>query len=450
MQGKHVLIFQCFSFDPSFRSFLAMKKQFVCAASLALFALGGQAFAVLDTIEPTPAATLLIPYFELDLNDPNGRTTLFSVNNASAAPVLAHVTFWTDQSVPSLDFDIYLTGYDVQTLNVRDILVNGNLPRTGPAISNLGTFSDPDINYPGCNNTSTAGEGPNYLNPALSAGFRSHLAAWHTGTQSPITGNCAGAKTGDNVARGYITIDVSNACSLLFPSDVGYFGPLGSGIASNANVLWGDYFLVNASENFAEGNTAVHIEAEQTAYYGPGDYTFYGRYLAWGATDGREGLGTTFAARYATGGAFDGTDYTIWRDSTSASVAGYSCALQGPTAWYPLELTQGVVFDEQENIFQPTGCPSGDPTCTPDGFFIPNEAQRLAVGSAGIPLPAGFEFGWIYMNLSDASIAGSLGYSQNWVSWSMSAEGRFAIGLDAIQLDNVANPNGFLFPIGGN
>jgi hypothetical protein len=32
----------------------------------------------------------------------------------------------------------------------------------------------------------------------------------------------------------------------------------------------------------------------------------------------------------------------------------------------------------------------------------------------------------------------------------MSAEGRFAIGLDAIQLDNVANPNGFLFPIGGN
>ena len=31
-----------------------------------------------------PAATLLLPYFEVDLNADNGTTTLFSVNNASA------------------------------------------------------------------------------------------------------------------------------------------------------------------------------------------------------------------------------------------------------------------------------------------------------------------------------------------------------------------------------
>src|SRR5215813_6409377 len=83
--------------------------------------------AVIGTIDNVPAATLLVPYFEVDLNNPNGITTLFSINNASATAVLAHVTVWTDQSVPALDFDVYLTGYDVQTINLRDIFVGGNL-----------------------------------------------------------------------------------------------------------------------------------------------------------------------------------------------------------------------------------------------------------------------------------------------------------------------------------
>ena len=87
-----------------------------------------------------PAATLLVPYFEVDLNDPDGATTLFSVNNASAKPALARMVLWTDWGVPTLAFDIYLTGYDVQTLNLRD-LFTGTLPRTGPAISNTGALS---------------------------------------------------------------------------------------------------------------------------------------------------------------------------------------------------------------------------------------------------------------------------------------------------------------------
>ncbi|HXO29718.1 MAG TPA: hypothetical protein VOA80_20365, partial [Thermoanaerobaculia bacterium] len=42
------------------------------------------AMAVICTIDAVPAATLLLPYFEVDLNNPNGLTTLFSINNASA------------------------------------------------------------------------------------------------------------------------------------------------------------------------------------------------------------------------------------------------------------------------------------------------------------------------------------------------------------------------------
>src|ERR1700688_3703073 len=85
------------------------------------------------TRDAVPAATLLLPYFEVDLNNPNGLTTLFSVNNASATAVLVHVVIWSDLSVPVLDFNVYLTGSHVQTINLRDVIVNGALPQTASA-----------------------------------------------------------------------------------------------------------------------------------------------------------------------------------------------------------------------------------------------------------------------------------------------------------------------------
>src|SRR6186713_1803490 len=99
-----------------------------------LLLVGGAAFAEIGTSDVVPAATLLLPYFECDLDanlvpSTTGVKTLFSINNASATAVLAHVTMWTDESIPTLDFDVYLTGYDVQTINVCDIF-NGNLPVT--------------------------------------------------------------------------------------------------------------------------------------------------------------------------------------------------------------------------------------------------------------------------------------------------------------------------------
>src|SRR4029450_2162070 len=110
-----------------------MKKLAVAFALLSLLALGPQANAVICTIDDVPGATLLLPYFEVDLSNANGVTTLFSVNNASATAILAHVVVWSDLSVPVLDFNIYLTGYDVQTINLRDIFVGGILPRTASA-----------------------------------------------------------------------------------------------------------------------------------------------------------------------------------------------------------------------------------------------------------------------------------------------------------------------------
>ena len=147
--------------------------------------------ATLRKTAAEPAATLLLPYFEQDLSRPKGPTTVFSVNNASSQAVLAHVTLWSDLSVPILDFNIYLTGYDVQTINLRDILVNGLLPRTASdgqdptdTISPQGPFSQ-DINFASC-----TGQLPP---PPLPAIFIQHLQTSLTGKPSPILGNlCAG------------------------------------------------------------------------------------------------------------------------------------------------------------------------------------------------------------------------------------------------------------------
>jgi hypothetical protein len=144
---------------------------------VSLLGLGGQAFAVINTIDAVPAATLLLPYFEVDIDNPEGVTTLFSINNASAAAVLAHVTVWSDQSIPVLDFDVYLTGFDVQTINLRDIFVDGRLPITASdgqdpkdTISPQGPVSQ-DINFASCSSLP-------YGDPAISPSFRAHLQAW--------------------------------------------------------------------------------------------------------------------------------------------------------------------------------------------------------------------------------------------------------------------------------
>src|SRR5436190_15427666 len=250
-----------------------MKKLALALAVFGLLAAGRGAQAVIGTVDAVPAATLLLPYFEVDLTNADGVNTLFSINNASATAILAHVTLWTDLSVPTFDFNIYLTGYDVQTVSVRDIF-HGIVPRTasvgqdpGDTISPKGNFSQ-DINFASC-----TGQLPP---PVAPASFQAHLAAAHTGGFSAILGGCSGRDLDDNIARGYITVDTVNNCTLRFPGDAGYFGAGGTGDATNQNVMWGDYFYINPGQNFAQGETLVHIEAAP----GTGTSALWGTYDA--------------------------------------------------------------------------------------------------------------------------------------------------------------------------
>jgi len=95
---------------------------------LAIFGWQAESEAVIGTVDAVPAATLLLPYFEVELDNPNGQTTLFSINNSTATAVLAHVVLWTDL-VSRFCLRCLPDGYDVQTVNLRDIF-NGTVPRT--------------------------------------------------------------------------------------------------------------------------------------------------------------------------------------------------------------------------------------------------------------------------------------------------------------------------------
>ncbi len=449
-----------------------MRRPALCVAWVALssfLALAGESSAELCTIDAVPAATLLLPYFEVSLEGqhPGEVNTLFSVNNASAAPAVAHITLWGDWSLPSIDFDIFLTGYDVQTVSLASVFNNGEVPITAHAARDVLDTISPHKNNPAWDSAPDNPANPLFAscdtnlplgtNPVLSQGLLDRIRNGHTGQpDESFGGGCIGEAHGDGIARGYVTIDNVNECNVLFPNQDGYFG---TGLVSNVNQLWGDYFIVQWG--FAFGDSLVHIEAGDDAF-DPGDYTFYGRYVGGLATDGREPLATTWAARYFDETLFGGaTDFIVWRDSkwNDPGVAAFTCGVGGPD-WWPLNETQGVMFDEMEdavevclpddqpnNGISPPPDPEEDPTC------FPIETGRYRVGGASVPgadeLESPFPSGWSYLNLNhtlgvgvNAGLFGDI--AQSWVITNLDAvDFDLSVGFPAVQLTNAcsnANP----------
>ncbi len=460
---------------------------------LLLFAPGGQASAELCTIDAVPAATLLLPYFEVDLeaNPGKGVDTLFSVNNASATPTIAHVSLWSDWSQPVMDFDIFLTGYDVQSVSLHRVLALGALPVTADEQSDQGQdggrVADPTSSCDGTiDSCSPHGDNPEwdgsftgagiavagvadcidifpfFVNPLLNGPRQAEVQAKLTG--APVDGACFGADHGDSIARGYLTIDNANACSLLFAADPGYFSNgVDPGIANNVNQLWGDYFIVDPFNDFARGSQLVHVEAEDDFLGGDTGYTFYRRYsILDGSADNREPLGTTWGVRYLAGGGFDQTSLTVWRDATVTDIdeGGFACGQAGQggvgPAWHPMNETQAIAFNESEGweeLCEPFLGPPGPPVSPPDDpdlgdlVCFPLETQRIQVGT--YPVDPFYEFGWLYLNLNvgiddgsgapdyDPGSAGTL--AQSYVEAAYSALGSYSVGLPAVELTSACS-----------
>lgn len=356
-----------------------------------------------------PAATLLVPWFGVDLASRDGLTTLVSITNVDSRPHLVSVTLWTDWAIPSLTFNLYLTGFDMETLNLRDILQNGVLPKTGIALSPLGALSDGAVSFPGC--ASSVAAQPVAAVPLQ----RSHLGL-------KVRGSCMASERKDRMATGYVTVDVVNSCSPLNPSSPGYFVAGGRGVAANDNVLLGEYSYVDSRRKTAEGEQAVHIAADEAAF--ASGYTFYGRYVDGDGRDNRQPLGARFAATYAQD-AKQGmaTDLIIWRDTKSAGAAPVACG--SAPVWAPLSTTEQVLWDEQEDVTSLSASKARFPLAT----------QRIKAGSSALPIAS--PFGWTEIDLghSDTDLFGIV--SQGWVTVIKSKNQGLSTGVDAAMLDSV-------------
>jgi len=382
-------------------------------------------------VDNAPAASLLIPFFEVDLGrcgQPASERldTAFSVGNTAPHPVLAGVTIWSNWGVPVTGFLTYLPGESTQRVTLGDFLCTGNLPQTGPAVSPEMAGTDPAVSFPLCNNSATPGFAPNYANPAAPPYFLEHIQQALTGQLSSLYDTYIGEDLGDDIARGYLTVDNVSECSLLVPSDPGYFISGGLGVANNDNVLVGEYSVRDNDNNFAYAQPAVGLEAAN-AVFNPGDMTFYGRYMASTAADEREPLPTTFASTFALAGAFDSSDQVIWRER------GKTYPSNSPD--FPDDLPlgkQNVTWFDTMTTPYPSFIPGvlpGDPGL--DLVSYPLVTHAYPPGEVPYPVP----FGWQYSNLQNVQVGGYFA-GQSWIVTRSKSAGRYETSRAGIPLDS--------------
>ncbi|MCU1229646.1 MAG: hypothetical protein JWO97_2530, partial [Acidobacteria bacterium] len=306
-----------------------LRKIALLSCAFAFIALASPASTNQDDscdIAVTPAATLLLPYFEVDLSSAAdvARTTLFSVINTSPQPQIARVTLWSDWAFPAYSFDLFLTGYDVQSVNLRDVLVSGAIPQT-PTGAIAGSLSQSNHGNPNHlpSMVSDCAKRPQAV-PAYTLGELRQIL-----TTGIVSSNSCSMRVGGKHANaiGYATIDVVATCSTSNPSSPSY---LGTELLFD-NVLTGDYQYLNPSStigNDAGGSPLVHIRAIPEG--GPAGsnvatnlpFTFYDRLTVANATskrsiDRRQPLPTAFAAHYLQSWLSDAsTRLYIWRESS--------------------------------------------------------------------------------------------------------------------------------------
>jgi hypothetical protein len=352
-----------------------MKKTFLtCMAVVALLAVASGAGAITCTIDQRPAATLLIPYFQATFSPTTGLPaptgagaldTLVTIGNASSSPMLAHVSVWNERTELVLDFNIALTGFDIQSFSVARVLA-GFLPVTPVNSLHVPEVKDPapdtvpgtqvTINGDVCQKNGAAPVYPangGYLRarpqfpanalfdntaatvqypagPFPNAFLFQVLDSLDTTKDTFTCGDVDGVIT--NPIHGYITIDHANYCTLSNPNDPAYYVQDAIGMENN---LFGDYIYTSGEGVGTKGFPAVAIEADPSlvdesaltsvAVTGvPGRRTFYRRYIHTadpagcsnvtgggfiappafdcGGGDQREPLGLKYAARW-----FDGT-----------------------------------------------------------------------------------------------------------------------------------------------
>jgi len=344
-----------------------MKKTLMtCLAIAAVFAFASSDDAVTCTVDQRPAATLLVPYFQVSIDGdghvvttgPDALDTIVTIMNASAAPMIAHVNLYDRYSVLQLDFNVALTGFDVQPMRISDI-IQGFLPNTLNFDGDDACQRNPNADlYP-------SGNGFIRVRPLAPATGQDNQQAttdysdqYNLGDLIPnLQYNC-GTDDLDAEAIGYIAIDHANYCNLSDPTDPNYFYNDAIGMENN---LWGEIIYTSGDGLPTYGMSTVNLESDTSfgdaAFFNPQIpvRTFYARYWSpfldsppnacpncnqanaendllqaspWnvGFGDQREPLGLNWAVRWFDLGLSITTNFQVWRSSPAAPASWRLCA----------------------------------------------------------------------------------------------------------------------------
>ena len=437
-----------------------MKKTLMtCLAVAVVLAVASSAFAITCTIDQRPAATLLVPYFQvsfgLDGNlvttGPGARDTIVTIANASSAPMIAHVNVYDRYSVLALDFNIALSAYDVQAMRMSDV-ITGFLPVT------VGAISGEDVCQGNGGKVYPAADGylrVSPLNPATGqdntqATTEYGVPAYNLPVSDQLRTNCDKAPNNlDFLAIGYVVIDHANYCNLSDPADStgNYYYNDAIGMENN---LWGEIIFTSGEGLPTYALSTVNLEADSTigdaALAGLTDElsarSFYARYwdpsvetvgdacpncsqgqpcannttgnwldchAIWdvGFGDQREPLGLRWAARWFDNGLLLTSNFRVWRGSTAFNG---NCLIDEPTVTLRF-------YDEDENTTNQGKCPS---PCTNPTFNFPFETQQRNI--TDFSRPVGADAGWVQMDFINAS---GTEFDQAWVDYSF--EGSIAL-----------------------
>jgi hypothetical protein len=407
--------------------------------------------------DPVPAASLLFPYVVYDYNNPSaGMNTILYITNTSPNAQIVKIEIWSDYSMPVIGFNVVLSGYDMQGLSMRDILLHGQLPITGtagpwivdgPAPHDDGPVSGADASwvdgalvdaessfalYARCAPTSPAYPGQ-HVTP-LSSTQLDDIMFYLTAAQvaNNLHDDCMGNTYGlpepswwelrdeSQPTWFYVTADVVQNCTNLFSDEPLYWSLLGR----YDNVLIGNVIWVDDLDmHFSAGN-AVHIEADvQIGSVATLDslgnpITFYYRHSIRNLvmSDFREPLPTAWALPYFTNAymtsyirAWKGsTFYTTVRDISIpggfvGSFLSYDC---WPYTYYAWDEDEGVV----------TAVPRS-PSPWPGPNLLPLETQEVPVTELNLAGSSGWMlFIWPasnYHNLPAAPVPPD--YYQTWM-----------------------------------
>jgi hypothetical protein len=460
-----------------------MKKFFTLALVGALvLGLSSVVYANVCAFDPVPAASLLFPFVAYDYTGTTATNTLFAITNVSSEAQIVHVTLWSDYSFPVLDFNIVLSGYDVQTVNIRDILRDGTLPVTttdgavwgeqpnydGPVSHGDGLWLDlimplpEDTTYVAARCPAGSAAYPGNYAGGLQQDDLDTLTFYFTASQASAKfhDDCVGnsyALTPDDwwqlrdetmVTWLYITADVVWQCNRLFPDQPAYW----TDQAMYQNVLIGDVFWVDDVANFSEADNAVHLEADlqignvATLDATGNPITFYYRYSTRNLVtpDYREPLPTAWAFRYL-GVDAPGMDtyLRVWKGSTfSQSIVD----LYVPGSFTGLYLAYDCLaytyyaWDEDEGVSTVDESPWSIPGVVnvyPN--LLPLETQEVLADEFNTPNASDGWFLFVWPNSNFDSIGAApaaTDWYQTWMGVKYAAFGKFSSHMSGAVMAN--------------